>query len=253
MNGLIPGGQEIRGEGNLLLASSGHLINSSNLTLRANFEILGSPCLDLPNHRAYLVNGNSLYGFDTETLLPTGSFALPATSSGSWPQTCVRWGLDGFALLGYGKVYVMRWTSTIPASTDSDANGFSDAWEAAYFGTLNVDPAGDDDGDRIPNFLEYLFGTSPVQASANPVQVSTGTLSNEMAIRLVFPRRAGLWPRPYEYVFSSDLNQWTTVANVSETVRSTQNVDGVQIETIEALIPASNPVSGYIRLRWNPH
>jgi hypothetical protein len=74
-----------------------------------------------------------------------------------------------------------------------------------------------------------------------------------MVIRLVFPRRAGLLPRPYEYVFSSDLTQWATVANVSETVLSTQHVDGVQIETVEALIPASNPVSGYVRLRWNPH
>lgn len=254
VNGLIPGSQEIRGDGNLLLGGSGHLVNSSNLTLRANFGISGSPCLDLPNHRAYLVNGDGLHAFDTETLLPAGNFVIPGTSMVGSAQTCVRWGLDGFAILSTsGIIYVLRWSSTIPAFTDSDANGFSDAWEAAYFGTLNVDPAGDDDGDRIPNFLEYLFVMSPIEPSASPTQVSTGTVGNQMALRLVFPRRAGLSPRPYEYLFSSDLTQWTTVTNDSETVLAVHNADGIQIETVEALIPATNPVSGFVRLRWNPH
>jgi len=253
VSGLVPGSSEIRGDGNLILASSGHLINSSNLTLRANFGVSGSPCLDLLNHRAYIVNGDGLHGFDTETLLPTGTFVIPGTSYSGSSQTCVRWGLDGFAILGSGPiVYVLRWSSAIPASTDSDDNGFPDAWEAAYFNSLNVDPASDDDEDGIRNFLEYVFVTSPIQASETPVQVSAAMLGNQRALRIVFPRRAGFSPQPYGFVFSTNLTQWATVQNVAETVLAVQNVGGVQVETVEAIIPATN-AAGFVRFEWTPH
>jgi hypothetical protein len=78
------------------------------------------------------------------------------------------------------------------------------------------------------------------------------TIDSQWAIRLVFPRRAGFSPQPYDYVTSSDLTQWTTAGNVSEAVLSLQTVDGVQIETVEALIPTANPVSAFVRFRWNP-
>jgi hypothetical protein len=249
---------DIRGSGHLVLSSSGLLVDSINLTLNANFRVSGQPCLDLPNQRAYLLHGNTLSSFDTATLLAAGDFTLPFTATEDWysgrSETCVRWGLDGFAFLeASGDVYIWRWSSAIPASADANADGISDAWEATYFGALDVDPAGDDDGDGIPNFLEYLFVTSPIQASANPVQVSATTVGDQMAIRLVFPRRVGLSPRPYEYVISSDLMQWTDALNVSETVLSTQNVEGVQVETVQTLIPTSSPVSGFVQFRWNPH
>lgn len=248
---------EIRGAGNLLLSSSGLLVDSANLTLNANLGFNGRPCLDLPNHRAYIVHENTLSGFDTTTLLPTGDFQLPFTTSAYWPseriEACIRWGLDGFAYLdSIGNIHIWRWSEAIPSSTDANADGISDAWEATHFSSLNVDPAGDDDGDGIRNFLEYLFVTSPLQASANPLRTSTITDGDARNIRLVFPRRAELPPRLYDYVISSDLTQWVPAPDVSETVISSQTVDGVRIETIEALIPASNPVSGFIQFRWNP-
>jgi hypothetical protein len=252
VSGLLPSGSEIRGDGNLLLASSGHLINSSNLTLKSYVETNGSPCLDLQHQRAYLVNGDALLGFDTVTALPAGNFALPGAHWGDWAQTCVRWGLDGFAILGHdGKLYVLRWSSTIPASTDSDADGLSDAWEAAYFNSLNVDPAGDEDGDGIRDFLEYLFVTSPVEATESPIQVSASGSGNQRVIRIVFPRRAGLSPQPYRFVFSADLTQWATLENVAQNVLGGQEVGGVQVETIEAIIPATN-VAGFVRFEWKP-
>ena len=77
-------------------------------------------------------------------------------------------------------------------------------------------------------------------------------VADQTALRLVFPRRAGLSLRPYEYVISSELTQWTPVLTVSETVLSTKTVGGIQIETVEALIPASDPVSAFVRIKWRP-
>ncbi len=251
---------EIRGAGNLVLSSSGLLVDSTNLTLVATLgaNLNGRPCLDLANHRAYLVQGSILRSFDTTTFLPAGGFELPFYPDYYWypdrPELCIRWGLDGFAYLSSsGNIHIWRWSETIPASVDANGDGMSDAWEATYFSSLNVDPAGDDDRDGIPNFLEYLYASSPVEASANPVQASVTNVAHQTFIRLIFPCRAGLSPRPYEYLLSSDLAQWAPALDVSETILSTQTVGGVQVETVEALIPPPNPVSGFVRFKWSPH
>ena len=111
----------------------------------------GTPCLDEVNRRAYIANGSQLYSFDTGTFLPAGTFALPVAFTDDWRQTCVRWGLDGFALLGPdGNAYVGRW-SAIPANTDSNGDGLVDAWELIHFGKLQVDPGADGDGDGMCN------------------------------------------------------------------------------------------------------
>src|SRR4030095_13165799 len=125
-------GVEIRGAGNRLLSSTGLLVDSTNLTLKANLGVAGRPCLDLPNHRAYIVHENTLSAFDTETFLSAGNFELPFFAEEYWydrlVETCIRWGLDGFAFLEASGVYIWRWTSTIPASVDANADGMSDAW-----------------------------------------------------------------------------------------------------------------------------
>jgi hypothetical protein len=254
VNDLFSGAREISGAGNLLLSSTGFLVNSSNLTLRANFGSGGSPCLDLVNRRAYIVSDNVLRGYDTVTTLATESFTLPVQAFNDESQTCVRWGLDGFAIVGQnGEVDLFRWSATIPAATDSDSDGLPDAWEATHFATLEADPAGDEDADLLRNFEEYIFGTSPLQSSANPVQVSAITNGGQLGIRLVFPRRVGLLPRPYEFAISSDLTQWTPAAGVTETVLSTQTIDGVSVEMVKVLIPGPDPTRGFVRFRWLPH
>jgi hypothetical protein len=58
-------------------------------------------------------------------------------------------------------------TDTIPAGTDSNANGLPDAWERIYFGALGVNPLADPDGDGMSNQEEYLAGTNPTNSSSN--------------------------------------------------------------------------------------
>jgi len=44
---------------------------------------------------------------------------------------------------------------------DSDGDGLPDAWEVEHFGNLNHGPDGDEDGDGLSNLLELLLETDP--------------------------------------------------------------------------------------------
>jgi hypothetical protein len=247
-------GVEIRGAGNLVLSSTGLLVDSTNLTLIANLGVSGKPCLDLTNQRAYIVHGNTLSSFDTATSLKVGDFSLPFASEDYWYdsriETCIRWGLDGFAFLDAdGSIFLWRWSGN-PCLYRCKCRRISDAWEALYFGALNVDPPAT--MTEMESVISWNICSSlPGQASASPVQVSAVTVGNQMAIRLVFPA-LGSSPMSYEYMISSDLTQWTAAPDVSETVLSHANDGWSAGRDSRALIPAPDPVSGFIRLRWNP-
>jgi hypothetical protein len=55
-----------------------------------------------------------------------------------------------------------------PVDTDPwydlvDADLLPDGWELQFFGTLDADDAGDEDGDGVQNHDEYLQGTWPTE------------------------------------------------------------------------------------------
>jgi hypothetical protein len=244
-------GVDIKGSGNLILSSSGLLVDSSTLTLKANLGVAGRPWLDLPNGRAYIVNGNALRAFEATNGNSAGSFALPTTSTGDWAQGVVRWGLDGFAILGSdGKIYIARWSSTIPPGVDNDGDLISDAWEATYFGTLGYGAGSDPEGDGLTNAFEWMFGTSPVQATSSPLQLSLQKMDQGNVIHLVFPRRVGVAPSSYGYDTTTNLTQWSPAQAVSEAVLSTMTINGVQVQIIDASIPAPDNDGAFARLRW---
>jgi DNA-binding beta-propeller fold protein YncE len=106
---------ELRGSGNLVLSNSGRLVDTSTFTVRADLGISGIPCLDFENSRAYLLNGSTLYAFNTTTGSPAGTFSLPG-SFDNWGPACVRWGTDSFAIAGnHGDFYLARWSNVIPS------------------------------------------------------------------------------------------------------------------------------------------
>lgn len=50
---------------------------------------------------------------------------------------------------------------TAPTSADADADGIPDAWEQEIFGTTTNTAAGDNDGDGVSNYEEYVADTQP--------------------------------------------------------------------------------------------
>lgn len=242
---------DIRGDNGMILSSSGKLVNSSDLSLKTTFAFSGRPCLDAAYQRAFLLNGNQLLSYDSNTYLSTGNFTLPVSSTGDWAQTCIRWGLDGFAILGNdGKVYIARWTGAVPPTLDSDADGMSDAWEIASFGAVSGTGGQDGDMDGMNDCFEFLFGTNPAQPNSQSVSVDRVSVNDTTGIRIAFPRRAGVSPKPYVIETSCDLAIWTPANNAVETISSSRITNGVTIESVEAVVPMPAPDCGFVRLRW---
>lgn len=237
---------DIRGDGKFLLSSSGRLIDSDALTLIADLGMAGRPCVDAINRRAFLVNGNSLHVFDAATGSVVGTVAIPTAAPGDWAQSCIRWGTDGLAILGKGEIFAVHSSLVVPGASLRRASRV-----ASNVSSVSPSiPAGDSDGDGLADTLEYFFGTSPSQFTANPVKLASTTAGGMVTIHLAFPRRPGIaWPS-YGYEFSHDLIEWVPVGEVSETVGSAQAVDGVEIENIDATIVVPQSNSGFVRLRW---
>lgn len=247
------GASMMHGEGDLVLFNSGYLLASSNLSLIADFRMAGSPCVDIQNQRAYLLSDNGLYTFEVTLPFAERALLLPPNFSPNSYSPLVRCGLDGLATYASDSLCILRWSGVIPPSKDADADNLSDAWEATWFSTLACDPAADDDGDGLRNFQEFVFGTSPVDASVNPMRATALAQAGGTSLRLLFPRRAGLPADAYTFEVSSDLLAWTEAEGVTQAVVSTEMINGVQIETVDAIVPGTNSGAGFVRWKWNPH
>jgi hypothetical protein len=221
------------------------LFDAATLDEIRRFPFHGRPCLDAARRQAFFVYGREVRGFDATTGAIIGSMPLPVLSTDDWADACVRWGLDGLAILGDNFVHLVRWSQIIPENADDNGNAIPDRWEAAHLGPFGGDLAADPDGDGLPSVMEYIFGTAAGKATADPREVG---VTEAGLVRLVFPRRAGLAPGWYAYQVASDLDTWGTVTPVSETVMTTQTIDGVEIETVEVLIEMPAGGAGYVRL-----
>lgn len=60
-------------------------------------------------------------------------------------------------------------SSVTTGTTDVDSDGMDDTWEQSYFGSTNVLPNADADGDGLSNFQEYIAGCQPQNASSFPM------------------------------------------------------------------------------------
>jgi hypothetical protein len=250
MPGLFLNG--IEGAGDRILSGGGHLVDSTDFELITTLPVHGIGCVDALHRRAYIVNGNTLRSFDSDTGEPVGSFPVqPAPGGGVWGFSCHRWGTDGIAILGNdGSIQIGRWSLVLPALADSNADGIPDDWATAFFGTIEIDPAGDGDADGVPDALEYLFATSPIAAGASPLSSALESAGDDRFIVLRFPRRAGLPPDAYHIQTSDDATAWVTAPGATQSVLSTATVDGVSVENVEARIPMTSPARGFARIQW---
>ena len=66
---------------------------------------------------------------------------------------------------------------------DTDQDGMLDSWELSYFGSIDVDPSADGDGDGLSNLFEFRSGTHPLNAYSKFINNTfvRGATSNDIS------------------------------------------------------------------------
>jgi len=75
-------------------------------------------------------------------------------------------------------------------------------------------------------------------------------IDGNAVMHLSFPRRVGVTRPAYGFEFSNDMLAWANIPAVTETIISTQIVDGVSVETVDAAIPVTDNGNGFVRIGW---
>jgi hypothetical protein len=100
----------------------------------------------------------------------------------------------------------------------------------------------------VPYIDREFLTTSPSGSDPNPVKLAVVHSKEETVIHLTFPRRAGLSLPSYGYETSENLTTWEPAKGVTETALSTETVNGVEMENIDAAISTSHG-AGFVRMR----
>jgi uncharacterized repeat protein (TIGR01451 family) len=148
-----------------LYTAGGRVIDPVAQTVITNLPYSGLVCPDSAGGKIfYLTTSGStgtLHSIDITNFVQTGTVTI-SNISGS-PSSLIRWGTDGLAFRTSGsQLFLIRTTF----ANDANNDGMEDAWELANFGTVNVNPNADPDGDGMSNLEEYLAGTNPNMANS---------------------------------------------------------------------------------------
>ena len=173
----------------------------------------------LPRFPGTTPDGRNANGF---TALNNAMAAMPAAQSTATSK--VRY-LDLFSAMNHSSYY---YDGTHPGAAgadrlaelifsgmiaDRDTDQLADGWEKVYFTDVDAtDGSVDSDGDLIPDNAEYAAGSSPVDASSRPPQLTldaTGQL--RITIPATDPVQFGDLVRHYTIRSSADLIDWSNI------------------------------------------
>jgi len=101
---------------------------------------------------------------------------------------------------------------------DANHNGISDAWEKFYFGSASTNRTSltDTDGDRMPDYAEFIAGTDPTNATSKLVFLES-TSQNNSVIDFQWSAVPG---RSYQLQSSTNLISWAPLTDWMLATRS---------------------------------
>lgn len=98
-------------------------------------------------------------------------------------------------------------------SNDTDGDGIADAWTQLYFGFSPLPPGtglnqrdGDNDGDGMSNYQEFMAGTNPQDPGSQLKLIPVLTTANQLTLEF-----DGIAGRTYQIQYSTNLQNWATL------------------------------------------
>jgi hypothetical protein len=158
----------------------------------------------LGNLRGYAYGANIGWINFEESGAPKVDLKTGKLSGTIWSANC------GWISLSNSVAFVQ--TDTISPGSLAP-NGLPNAWLLSHFGTINIDPDADPDGDGMSNAEEYIAGTSPTSRRES-LQIVGQTVDSEGT--------------------TSTLT-WTSVATRSYRIQYAQNLDAPSTWTDSSL------------------
>jgi hypothetical protein len=135
-------------------------------------------------------------------------------------------------------------------------DGLPAAWKQAHQLTLDPNdpmsgPAGDPDGDGIPNLLEYAFNTDPMSPNANPVTASMQENPRDGAryLTVTYPRRIDADGLTYTLEVSDDLQTWSSAVPLEEVQIAPGTDRTTEFVTLQVMAPSDSAGQKFVRLR----
>jgi hypothetical protein len=113
-----------------------------------------------------------------------------------------------------------------------------------------IAPAGDPDGDGIPNAVEYAFDLSPLRPDRSELPagfVAVGPVSNAAYHAMNYRRRLGTSDLHYDVQVSTNLTQWAGGATVE--IQVTPLGDGMESTAARTLYTVSGYTNHFMRVR----
>lgn len=106
-------------------------------------------------------------------------------------------------------------------TTDSDHDGMDDAWEMAYFDTLDRDGSGDFDGDGISDLGEYQAGTVPINSNS-VLSVTQFWVPDASSTHLIWQSISGKrYIVQKKEVINAQGESWQSISGVITAIRET--------------------------------
>ena len=237
-------------DGDWLLTAGGRLVDARTLKVVRDYGVSGHPCLDAAARKAFFVTPQqvSAYSFDNSTLVGSlpHDFARNVMDQGE----CIRWGTDGLAIFWTNspRIRILRWdgvSSQVKTMLPAMAKRISET------GAAVLPP--DTDGDGMADALEWVLGCSPTAPGPCPVSIVIPQASDPGLVQVELPRRAGmLVGTSYVYETTTDLRAWMPVGDVTESVISNENQDGIQLERVRASFRTTPSAARFVRIRLVP-
>jgi len=158
--------------------------------------------------------GSVSYGEDSSNFLGWVTFRVPTNAMTGQTYLVSLQDADGAPNLTRQYDFETR-SATVAVNSDAPAATIcSDEWKVYFFGSATNAAAADNadpDGDGVPNWMEFLAGTDPPQASS---KLTLGGAVGQGEVQLSWLTAPG---RLYSVQWSGSLNggAWTNLTNVS--------------------------------------